>query len=77
MMTAEKLTIRQIAQLAGVSRSTVSRVLNDHPSVSPETREQVLQVIAETGFRPDPIARSLSNRRADEDEMVAVGEGGE
>jgi LacI family transcriptional regulator len=64
-MTAEKLTIRQIAKLAGVSRSTVSRVLNDHPSVSPETREQVLEVIAETGFRPDPIARSLSSRRAD------------
>ena len=76
-MAAEKLTIRQIAQLAGVSRSTVSRVLNDHPSVSPETREQVLQVIAETGFRPDPVARSLSSRRADGDEMAAIGEGGE
>lgn len=63
--TAEKLTIRQIAKLAGVSRSTVSRVINDHPSVSPETREQVLQVVAETGFHPDPIARSLSSRRAD------------
>jgi LacI family transcriptional regulator len=61
----EKLTIRQIAKLAGVSRSTVSRVINDHPSVSPETREQVLQVVAETGFHPDPIARSLSSRRAD------------
>ncbi|MGD2206341.1 MAG: LacI family DNA-binding transcriptional regulator [Anaerolineae bacterium] len=64
-MTAEKLTIRQIAKLAGVSRSTVSRVLNDHPNVSPETRERVLHVVAETGFRPDPIARSLSSRRAD------------
>jgi LacI family transcriptional regulator len=64
-MTEEKLTIRQIAKLAGVSRSTVSRVLNDHPNVSPEAREQVLQVVAETGFRPDPIARSLSSRRAD------------
>ena len=61
----EKLTIRQIAKLAGVSRSTVSRVINDHPSVSQETRAQVLQVVAETGFRPDPIARSLSSRRAD------------
>lgn len=62
---AEKLTIRQIAELAGVSRSTVSRVLNDHPHVSPETREHVMQVIVETGFRPDPIARSLSGRRTD------------
>jgi LacI family transcriptional regulator len=63
-MAEGKLTIRQIAELAGVSRSTVSRVLNDHPNVSSAKREQVLQVIAETGFRPDPIARSLSSRRA-------------
>lgn len=64
-MAEGKLTIRQIARLSGVSRSTVSRVINDHPNVSPQTREQVLQVVAETGFRPDPIARSLSSRRAD------------
>jgi LacI family transcriptional regulator len=63
-MEGEKLTIRQIAKLAGVSRSTVSRVINDHPNVSLETREQVLRIVAETGFRPDPIARSLSSRRA-------------
>jgi len=63
-MTTDKLTIRQIAELAGVSRSTVSRVINDQPNVSPETRDQVLKVIAETGFHPDPVARSLSSRRA-------------
>lgn len=63
-MIEGKLTIRQIATLAGVSRSTVSRVINDHPNVSPETREHVLQIVTETGFRPDPIARSLSSRRA-------------
>jgi LacI family transcriptional regulator len=39
-------------------------VINDHPNVNPETRERVLQVVADTGFRPDPIARSLSSRRA-------------
>ncbi|MGD8463727.1 MAG: LacI family DNA-binding transcriptional regulator [Anaerolineae bacterium] len=48
-MPTEKLTIRQIAKLAGVSRSSVSRVLNDHPNVSPETREQVQKVIEEDG----------------------------
>jgi LacI family transcriptional regulator len=63
-MAEGKLTIRQIAQLAGISRSTVSRVLNDHPNVNPQTRERVLQVITDTGYRPDPIARSLSSRRA-------------
>ena len=60
-MPTEKLTIRQIAKLAGVSRSTASRVLNDHPNVSPELRQQVQKVIAETGYQPDPIARSLSS----------------
>lgn len=60
----EKLTIRQVAKLAGVSRSSVSRVLNDHPNVSPEMREQVQKVIAETGYQPHPIARSLSSRRS-------------
>ena len=63
-MPTEKLTIRQIATLAGTSRSSVSRVLNNHPNVSPKVRKQVQEVIAETGYLPDPIARSLSNRRA-------------
>ncbi len=63
-MPTEKLTIRQIAVLAGVSRSSVSRVLNRHPNVSPETRARVQKVIAETGYQPDPIARSLSSRRS-------------
>ena len=63
-MAEEKLTIRQIAKLAGVSRSTASRVLNDHPNVSAGMRERVQKVIAETGYQPDPIARSLSSRRS-------------
>ena len=56
-MPTEKLTIRHIAKLAGTSRSSVSRVLNDHPNVSPEVRARVREVIAETGYQPDPIAR--------------------
>jgi LacI family transcriptional regulator len=64
LMPTEKLTIRQIAKLAGASRSSVSRVLNNHPNVSPELRDRVQTVIAETGYRPDPVARSLSNRRS-------------
>jgi DNA-binding LacI/PurR family transcriptional regulator len=57
------LTLKEIAELAGVSRSTASRVLNDHPGVRPEVRERVLQVIREQGFQPDPAARSLASRR--------------
>ena len=63
-MPTEKLTIRQVAKLAGTSRSSVSRVLNGHANVSPEVRKQVQKVIAETGYRPDPVARYLSNRRS-------------
>jgi LacI family transcriptional regulator len=59
-----RLTLEQIGRLAGVSRSTVSRALNDQPRVSPETRERVLQVIAETGYHPDPAARRLASRRS-------------
>lgn len=57
------LTLKQIAELAGISRSTASRVLNQHPSVRPEVRERVLQVMREYGFQPDPVARSLASRR--------------
>ena len=57
------LTLKQIATLAGVSRSTASRVLNSHPGVRPEVREHVLQIIREHGFHPDPVARSLASRR--------------
>jgi LacI family transcriptional regulator len=57
------LTLKEIAELAGVSRSTASRVLNDHPGVRPEVRERVSQVIREQDFQPDPAARSLASRR--------------
>lgn len=62
-MAKGKLTIRQIAKLAGVGRSTVSRVINNHLNVSPEKRERVLRVIREHNYRPDPAARSLGSRR--------------
>lgn len=48
-----KHTVRSIAALAGVSRGTVSRVLNNQPDVSPEVRARVLRVIEETGYRKD------------------------
>ena len=58
------MTLREIAKLAGVSRSTVSRVINNQPGVRPQTRERVLQIIKEYGYEPDPVARSLSFQRA-------------
>jgi LacI family transcriptional regulator len=57
-----KLTLEQVAEMAGVSRSTVSRVINNHPSVKPEVRQRVLEVVAQTGYQPDMAARSLAGQ---------------
>src|SRR3984885_6875162 len=56
-----RATIRDIADLAGVSIATVSRVLNDRPDVSPETRETVMAVVREHGFSTNRGARALSS----------------
>ncbi|HEX6291216.1 MAG TPA: LacI family DNA-binding transcriptional regulator [Herpetosiphonaceae bacterium] len=57
------LTIEQIAKLAQISPTTVSRVLNNHPNVRPAVRERVLQVIHEQGYVPRAAAQSLAKRR--------------
>jgi LacI family transcriptional regulator len=59
-----KTTIRDVASAAGVSRQTVSRVLNDKPDVAPETRQRILEVIEQLGYRPSSIARSLTQGRS-------------
>ena len=61
---AKKLTLEEIGRLAGVSRSTVSRVVNGQPDVSADVREHVLQVVRDTGFVPNPAARSLAAQRS-------------
>lgn len=57
-------TINDVARLAGVSKKTVSRVINNSPFVREETRAKVEAVIAEAGFTPDPQARGLAFRRS-------------
>jgi DNA-binding LacI/PurR family transcriptional regulator len=52
-----------VARLAGVSHQTVSRVLNDHPNVRPNTRDRVLAAIRELAYRPNAAARTLVTRR--------------
>ena len=56
------MTIKDIARLSGVGVTTVSRVLNDHPDVSEETRRRVLAVVAEQGFQPNTNARHLKQQ---------------
>jgi LacI family transcriptional regulator len=57
------LKLEDIGRMAGVSRSTVSRVVNGEPSVRPEVRARVEAVIRETGYTPHAAARSLVSNR--------------
>lgn len=61
--TSRRPTIREVSQLAGVSRMTVSRVISDPELVLPATRERVNKAIADLGYVPDRAAGSLSSRR--------------
>jgi len=60
----DDLTIDQVAELAYVSRSVVSRVLNGRPHVSDEARRRVEEVIDEYDYRPNSVARSLATDRS-------------
>lgn len=57
------LTLEEIARKAGVSRSTVSRVINNQPNVREEVRDRVMQVVEQTGYHPNIAARSLASQR--------------
>lgn len=64
METILNLTLEDIGRLAGVSRSTVSRVINDQPNVHEDVRARVLEVIDRTGYAPNVAARSLVSGRS-------------
>ncbi len=53
------ITIRDIAKLCGVGVSTVSRAMNDHPDINPETKAKIMQVIEEHNYIPNNSARNL------------------
>jgi LacI family transcriptional regulator len=58
------VTITDVAQAAGVSLRTVSRVINDSPKVNQETRAKIAEVIARLGFTPSARARALATRKS-------------
>src|SRR5690606_7458608 len=62
-MTASRATIEEVAAAAGVSRSTVSRVVNGSSAVSPEALESVRTAIAQLNYVPNRAARSLASRQ--------------
>lgn len=61
-----------VARLAGVSHQTVSRVLNDHANVRPQTRERVLEAMRELDYQPNSAARTLVTRRSNTLGIVTV-----
>jgi len=59
-----RLNLEDIAKKSGVSRSTVSRVVNNHPNVSKKVRDRVLKVIDQTGYQPHAAARALVSNKS-------------
>jgi DNA-binding LacI/PurR family transcriptional regulator len=67
--STRRATILDVAAAAGVSRQTVNRAMNDQSGISAETRERVMRVVAELGYRPSRFARNFVSR----DKRLAVG----
>ena len=66
MGEGRKYSIAEIAEICGVSKATVSRVINGNPrGVGEETRSKVLKVIGELNYRPNALARSIATARSD------------
>lgn len=61
---ADKVTLADVAEHAGVSTMTVSRVVNDHAGVNAQMRERVKRAIEELGYRPNIVARGLKDQRS-------------
>ncbi len=61
---ARAASMRDVAQLAGVSHQTVSRVINDHPSIRDSTRQRVLDAMEQLHYRPNRAARALVTARS-------------
>jgi DNA-binding LacI/PurR family transcriptional regulator len=64
MSEAKRVTLGDVAHMAGVSAQTVSRVVNNHPYVSDETRQRVMNAIHRLDYRPNRAARSLVTQRS-------------
>ena len=67
------ITIKDIARECGVGVSTVSRALNDHPDINPETKEKILEVIRATGFVPNNSARYLKRSETNSIALLVKG----
>lgn len=68
-----RVSMTDVARIAGVSQKTVSRVINDEPYVTDSIRERVLAVVEQVGFRPNEAARALVTQRSRRIGVVALG----
>lgn len=66
-------TLEDVARLAGVSRNTVSLAIRHSPRVNPVTRDRVLEIVNQTGYRPNYAARALAGRRTTTVGLVRFG----
>jgi len=65
VVNLEGITMKDVAKLAGVSASTVSRVISDDSRISQRTKKKVLEVMEELNYYPNTIARSLASNKTD------------
>ena len=65
----EPFTIKDVARICGVGVSTVSRAINNHPDINPQTRQRILEVIEQNGYIPNNSARNLKRT---ESKTIAV-----
>ena len=59
-----RITIGELAKIAGVSKTTISRVINNKPDVDRGTREKILSLISEYGFQPNAFAKAISQKQS-------------
>ncbi|MGI5185817.1 LacI family DNA-binding transcriptional regulator [Dactylosporangium sp. CA-152071] len=71
-MQHKRPTLDDVAQAAGVSRATVSRVINGNPRVAADVRELVDRAVERLGYRPDPVARALARGHGDVVELIVI-----
>lgn len=67
-------TIRDIAEIAGVSQSTVSKALNDRPDIGAKTRDRILQIASEQGFTPSIFGKGLKQRNTENVGVIFIRE---
>ena len=63
-MKGQQVTIKDIARELGISPSTVSRAIKDHPDISPDTKKQVNELVEKLRYRPNAVALSLRSRKS-------------